>query len=647
MALPVPNLDDRRFQDLVDDAKRLVQQRCPEWSDHNVSDPGVTLIELFAWMTDQLLYRLNRVPDRNYVKFLELVGMRLFPATPARTDVTFWLSAPQPNMVRIPGATEVATPRTQDDEAISFTTLEELAIVPTSLAYAASTIAGGELRDHSSAVQSRTGFFCFDAQPKPGDELLVGLTDPAPSCAVVLRVDAEIEGVGVDPLNPPLAWEAWDGDDWVVCDLDEDETGGLNRPGDVIVHVPASHTASILGNLRAGWLRCRVTTPTEGQSFYSASPKITSLEVFTIGGTTGAANSEPIDGEVLGLSEGVPAQRFTLRRRPVAPADERRLLEVATADGWEEWTEVPSFADSGPSHRHFVVDAVFGEIAFGPAVREPDGSLSQYGAVPPKGSVLRLPSYRVGGGATGNVARGALSVLKSSIPYVSRVENRRPARGGVDAEDIENAKVRGPILLRTGSRAVTAEDYEQRAREAAPDIARVRCIPASDGAQGTAVRVLVVPAAAAEEGRIRFDQLVPRQETVDAIARYLDERRIIGTRVAVEPPSYQGVTVVARLRARARAKASRLQTDAVDALNAYLNPVSGGPDANGWPFGRPVVAGEIFSVLQALPATAIVEEVRLFAADPTTGERGKAVDRIELDDNALVFSYEHRVKVEE
>ena len=87
MALPVPNLDDRRFQDLVDDAKRLVQQRCPEWTDHNVSDPGVTLIEAFAWMTDQLLYRLNRVPDRHYVKFLELIGVRLFPpAAAARRD---------------------------------------------------------------------------------------------------------------------------------------------------------------------------------------------------------------------------------------------------------------------------------------------------------------------------------------------------------------------------------------------------------------------------------------------------------------------------------------------------------------------------------------------------------------------------------
>ena len=73
--LPHPNLDDRRFQDLVDDAKRMVQQRCPEWTDHNVSDPGVTLIETFAFMVDQLLYRLNRVPDRTYVKFLELMGL--------------------------------------------------------------------------------------------------------------------------------------------------------------------------------------------------------------------------------------------------------------------------------------------------------------------------------------------------------------------------------------------------------------------------------------------------------------------------------------------------------------------------------------------------------------------------------------------
>src|SRR6266576_2990752 len=101
MALPVPNLDDRRFQDFVDESKRLVQQKCPEWTDHNVSDPGVTLIEVFAFIADQLTYRLNQVPDRIYVKFLELLGVQLAPPVAARTEVTFWLSAPQPEVVRV------------------------------------------------------------------------------------------------------------------------------------------------------------------------------------------------------------------------------------------------------------------------------------------------------------------------------------------------------------------------------------------------------------------------------------------------------------------------------------------------------------------------------------------------------------------
>ena len=91
MALPAPNLDDRRFQQFVDEAKRYVQQSCPEWTDHNVSDPGVTLIETFAHMVDQLVYRLNRVPEKNYLAFLDLLGVRLFPPTAARALVTFWL----------------------------------------------------------------------------------------------------------------------------------------------------------------------------------------------------------------------------------------------------------------------------------------------------------------------------------------------------------------------------------------------------------------------------------------------------------------------------------------------------------------------------------------------------------------------------
>lgn len=107
--------------------------------------------------------------------------------------------------------------------------------------------------------------------------------------------------------------------------------------------------------------------------------------------------------------------------------------------------------------------------------------MRSYGAVPEKGAQLRIPRYRTGGGAAGNVARGAINVLRSSVPYVAGVDNREAAGGGVDGETVENAKVRAPNILRVQERAVTAGDYEAIAREAAPSLRRVRCVPAVAG----------------------------------------------------------------------------------------------------------------------------------------------------------------------
>ncbi len=99
-----------------------------------MSDPGVTLIETFAYMTDQLLYRLNRVPDRLYIKFLELIGVRLLPPTPARVPVTFWLATPAVNIIPIQPGTEVSTVRTDIDEAVVvLRSVEELLIIPCKL----------------------------------------------------------------------------------------------------------------------------------------------------------------------------------------------------------------------------------------------------------------------------------------------------------------------------------------------------------------------------------------------------------------------------------------------------------------------------------------------------------------------------------
>jgi predicted phage baseplate assembly protein len=645
MALPVPSLDDRRFQDLVDDAKRLVQLRCPEWTDHNVHDPGVTLIEVFAWMTDQLLYRLNRVPDRHYVKFLELMGVRLFPPTAARVPVTFWLSAPQSTVVSIAAGTAVATVRTETERAVEFTTVEELSVIPCARTSLASMAEGRNITDHVAAIDKGAGFPCFGQDPTPGDALLVGLSEAVPRCAVTLRMRCDIEGVGVDPTDPPLVWEAWDGEDWTGCEVERDGTGGLNRDGDVVLHVPRTHAVSVVNTVRAGWIRARLIAPREGQPAYTASPTIKGIEAFTIGGTIDAVNAERVDNEYLGVSEGVAGQRFGCKRVPVLSGDAPTRVEVSTAAGWEEWTAVTAFAGSGPDDRHFLLDPVTGEVRFGPEVRQPDGSMRRYGSVPPKGARLRVRRYLTGGGRQGNVGQGRIRVLKSSIPFVAAVENRRAAAGGVDGEDIENAKLRAPIHLRSRGRAVTAEDYEEIAREAAPEVARVRCVEAGGIDEAPGVRVLVVPAATAERGRLRLEQLLIAETTRSAITARLDECRLVGSRVSVEEPHYQGLTVVAKVRARQRTRPADLRDAALDALYAHFHPVTGGPDGGGWPFGRPAHVGDVYAVLQSLPATEIVEDVRLFAAHAVEGTRGEAAQRVDIDANALIFSFEHQVLV--
>jgi predicted phage baseplate assembly protein len=654
MPLPAPNLDDRRFQDLVDDGKRLVQRRCPEWTDHNVSDPGVTLIETFAYIVDQVLYRLNRVPERSYVTFLELMGVELFSPSAARVDVTLWLTAELDEDRVVEAGTEVATRRRRNAEAIVFRTVEQLTIVGCRRVYVMTSSADSTAFDQSSELANERPVAVFSPTPVPGDLLYIGLDRAVPNCAVVLHIDCDSEGHGIVPTDPPWEWEALGADGWVRCDV-EDSTGGFNEPGDIVVHVPGSHVESVLEERSGGWLRCRIVEPrNDEQAPYINTPLLRGVEAGTVGGTVLAVHGEDIRDELLGVSDGVPGQRFALLHKPVVASERPVQVEVTGEQGWEPWTQVTGFGESGPDDRHWRLSATEGAIIFGPAVRLADGSIQQYGAVPPAGAHVRVRRYRVGGGRAGNVTAHEIVTLKSAVPFIGRVDNRRAATGGVDGESLEAAKTRGPLVLGTRNRAVTARDYEQLAREATPEVARVRCLPVDtagrpvgdDGGEAAGVRVLVVPAVApGESGRMTFDQLVPPEPMLARVRDYLDERRMVGARVVVTPPRYLGVTAVIRLRPRPRADPDELRDATLRSLYEYFDPLRGGPEGDGWEFGRPILLGEVFGVAQRVQGVDLIEDARMFPADPISGQRGKAITRIDLDPDSLVFSFGHQVQV--
>lgn len=646
MPLPAPNLDDRRFQDLVDDAKRLLRRRIPTWTDHNVHDPGVTLIEAVATIADQLLYRLNQVPERHHRKFLDLLGITLQPPSAARTDLTFRLSAARPETVAIPRGTVASTRRAPGEPPISFTVLDELRIVPVTLVELRAQGADADpaqLRDLGPELADGASCTCFSEVPQPGDRLLLGLSAAAPSCAVLLRTDSTIEGIGVDPARPPLRWEAAVAGGWAECEVESDSTGGLNRPGDIVVHLPAEHASSLLNGVRAGWLRAVVTEPAADVPAYSRSPVLTRITASTVGGTVAAIHAVRVESELLGPADGGPGQRFTVARRPILAPSEP-VVEVSDGAGWQAWTAVPDFADSGRDDPHYVLDRAAGVVEFGPAVRLADGSVRAYGTVPPEGAMVRIRESWTGGGAAGNVRPDTVTVLAGSIPYVSSVTNRRPGLGGRDGETVDEAKVRAPGLLRTRGRAVTAEDFELIAAEAADAAARIRCVPPAAPAEP--VRVLVVPHLGGHgAGRVPFPALTPPDAVLARIAEALDRCRLVGVRVVVEPPRYQGITVAARVRPRRGADLEALRDAASDALYRWLHPWLGGPDGRGWPFGRAVTLGDVHAALVDVAGLDYVEDARLYPADPTTGIRQDAVQRVVIGPDMLPFSYDHQLQV--
>jgi predicted phage baseplate assembly protein len=474
MPLPTPDLDDRRFQDLVDEAKRAIPRYCPEWTDHNVHDPGVTLIELFAHMVETMIYRLNRVPDKSYITFMELMGVRLQEAAAARTDLTFWLTAPAGEPIGIPIGTEVATVQTANAPAVSFSTDFDLVLNPPGLRFCLTAPDGQSFTDWTGSLEiPGEAIPAFDMPPAHGNAFYLGFENDISSHLLAVDFDIrEVTGTGIDPNDPPLSWEAFcrvrgDTTGWLEAELEYEQTSGLNQSGQVSMHLPPRMVRANLGGREAFWVRCRLRQTQGSEAEYQSSPRMFAIEAACYGGTVSATHATAIHGEVLGRSDGLPGQSFRLQLPSLLPRRENEVVEVEREDGsWEAWREREHFGESTEESRHVQIDPVAGMVHFGPTIRDPRGGERQYGAIPRSGALIRMRSYRSGGGSAGNIAAGKINVLKSGVPFVDRVKNRRPAVGGRDAESIEGAALRAPRMLRTSFRAVTAEDYEYLAREA-------------------------------------------------------------------------------------------------------------------------------------------------------------------------------------
>ncbi len=656
MTLRVPNLDDRKFQDIVDETKQRIAEHCPEWTNHNVSDPGVTLVELFAYMTELTLYRLNQVPDRLYSVFLNMVGIEPYSVVPARTDLVFRIT-PQADEALLPPRIEVST-QTDEDGQIVFMTNESLLLRSPRLVGCMTRAPEGPHRNRWDVLKfSEKSVTCFEPL-EVGAATYFAFAEPLSRHVIRLRISAETLGRGIEPERPPIRWEISTEKGWAEATQLGDETGGLNRDGEIELKLPAGHALLPIEGVEAFWVRLTLDEH-EADRSYSRSPAIRTLEVETIGGVVSSFHGEPIPAEVLGTSDGTPGQRFQVSRAPVlSPRWEGEEIRVVTDEGSEVWDEVDHFGYSHDHDRHVVWHPAAGEVEFGPAVRHPGGGSAQRGAIPPKGAQIMVTAYRTGGGLEGNVPAGSLRVMRTSVPFVQRVTNLEAATGGEDAETDEAARKRAPVTLRAGRRAVTTGDYARLAVEASGAVARAHCVDRRQGLP--VVRVLLVPAVAGEASEHTIDDFVLDPQVHDEVIEFLDERRLVGTSVQVGTPYYEGVSIVAKVTAVTGADTRVIEQRCREALYRFTHPICGGPDGDGVQPGWTLTEEKARQMLAAIEGVAAVDDVVLFAADLRRGERivigqrtpaqaateeGQPAEGITLEEDAIFLGFKHEVVV--
>lgn len=657
MTLPGIALDDLRFQEMVNECRRRVADLCPEWTEMNVSDPGITLIELFAWMTDLLSYRIDRIPEKLHVALLELLDIQLYPPMAATADLRFRLEQPPSAPLQIPAwSTEVATARSRGQEPIVFQTIRDFTVKPLQLdAFLLQrtneavdvTVANG------SALPAGAEQQAFGRPPLPDDQILIGFTEPLDR--LLLRVEFDCEparGVNVVPSDPPLVWEALTGETgWQPVEKISDSTEGFNEgTGSVELALPDRLRFSTIGPHRCQWVRCRVIdrdSHSDGHG-YTEPPLISRASAQPIGFTLPAQHSQRVAGELLGRSDGTPGQIFRLRRAPVLALMEGEELEVLTpGQGPERWTAVDTFAGSKPDDRHFKLNGAAGEVELGPVVRQPDGSFRRYGAIPPSHAELRFTAYRHGGGTIGNVSRETLTQLRQPIPGVRWVTNNLPATGGIDGESLAAARRRTAIELRSRDRAITARDYEELAQVATARVARALCISDSPAR----VRVIVIPRVDAPARQLTIREITADPEMVGLVQDFLATRCLAGVSVNVSPPQFRVVNAVVSVVPVARVDPPVLQRQIEDRLYTYLNPLVGGLASGaggGWEFGRSLGRSELHPVVQALPGVKEVTLLRVYETDLATGleQPSPITTDLSLGRDQTIASGTHHVRIE-
>jgi hypothetical protein len=664
-----PALDDRSYSDLVQDMLASIPAHTPEWTIQQLGDPGRTMIELFSWLADSILYRANLIPERQRLAFLKLLGLPLHPAAAATGILSIFTDPSQTNAVTLAKAATVPGP-------VAFETLSELDVLPvTAQAYVKVGLSSSQIAAQMPLLQglqqlynlasvpsgyTTTPVFPNNTADANGVDVFGGTIDQclwfallvakpqnqAPARATLGGKNGQrILSLGFQPalaaLNPlagvgPLTavgatWQisgnSASGQPAIYHSLSVagDTTGGLTQTGVVQLVLPqAADIGAPPNDVRSdsqagvGPKPPRIDDP-DIDSVLVAWIRVQVASALTL--NWAGVNAVQIDQRTtynfvpVGVSDGTANQQFSLTQTQIDPTT--FVLEVDMPGlGFVPWNAVDDLAVLQSPDLAFVLDPEAGTVQFGNQMQ---------GMIPPAGRQVRARLMRAGGGAAGNLPAGTLTSIRAvdvSGKAVGSLTVQQPlaTRDGADSEALDQAEQRIPATLRHQERAVTASDYKDLVQEMpGSGVARVEVLPlfkpqTRDTSVPGVVSVMAIPP------KSDFQPPCPRADRtlLENVYAYLDPKRPVAAEMYVIGTEYIGLGLSIAVEVASGFGLLQVSQQVEMALRQYLWPVPpGGNTQGGWTLGRTVRSLELDVIVSQVPG--IVEVNGLVLYTPLSG----------------------------
>ena len=605
----VPDLDDMDFDRLVEEGRGLIPRYAPDWTDHNLHDPGITLIDLIAYLTDRQIYRIGFVGDSLLGAFTRLMGVT--PEGPRPARVLVW---PRPEGVGVLDFQPGIAIETPDVDDAHWTLDAHVRTVAPTISDIAAVGADGTRRPLGpglAAGRDPLPLLPYSGGGPRSIELLLTADirplehDGFVSLGVLLEsaapVDVDWEPVEVDQWHDAGYWRPLQ-----TLDL----TGGLANDGAILFRTRDTGAANRFRiRLDAGFRPATVTLVRVGLNVLPAT------------------EGQEVPDTVLADSTGLPDQVVELKTDDLvehghlvppleAPA---RPFTILTNDGETEtkWTRVASLDLSGPDDAHFRVTP--GGLLFGNGLN---------GRIPPAGNQIRHQPLRRTAGAEGAVAKN----LDWRVSGVTYGRNLTPSTAGRNGDTLADLVSRARAVAKGRDGFLPSEALAIGLRLAALGLQRVDVTPRRRPGREDAVAhgsrtILVLPT--------RDADLPPRPADTALLARIeaeIAEGRLLGERLHVSPPMYREVDVAVALVVAADAEPRAVSADAERLLRQRLWDLARSPGQTvaPWPAGRPVTVGEIETLMGGLEPVIRVTDCRIAAAGAPLARSPIALDDREI-----------------